>query len=623
MSDASVRSPRPAANDREGWKAYWREQGMPWRTEPEIDPKRQAELAGRRQIVANAEIGEYPFKGMSLIRADVEWLLATHESEGLIGPVLVDDESHRLRTGLDLRAADLSKKLDLRGLPFARTLFGTPMTAESLSPTEKRPPMWPVLYAIFLLLATECLIAVPAPWITFISVDPFFYFLGVMWASMILAGVAWLLGKWIRPLRAWYLATSYVHTKMTLYTFVMLGGALFAIGMLSLQKDDHIYAIGCGVVVFVITAGLGPYLFYLAWRGRALRARELRVLLIQRSGANLASCNLAGVHLERAVFGGANLTAANLNGAYLAGASLDLAQCNGADLRGIDFSLETSFKRTILGQDSQTPWTGSAPRGPAYKAARTALVVSIVVGIGVGAWLGPRLLDGIIWGMLMGALAGFYVGLGVGFLIGLRLARVTRFATSIGGIDWSLIDVSQLNWDDVTKFGDEHWAESSDDLSMYEVIKLYRGLAHRLREDGFLASADRLTYRSLVVQRQIRLRESGIPSFVGSFLLDALAGYGFKPMRTLGVYIVTVLGFAAAYFYLTPPPGVAFSPWAALFLSMASFHGRGFFPGTNDATHLLAPDAPMVALAAAEALFGLFVEISLIATFTQRFFGGK
>src|SRR5437660_1455817 len=36
---------RPANNDTEAWKAYWKEQGQLWRTEPEIDVERQKYLA--------------------------------------------------------------------------------------------------------------------------------------------------------------------------------------------------------------------------------------------------------------------------------------------------------------------------------------------------------------------------------------------------------------------------------------------------------------------------------------------------------------------------------------------------------------------------------------------------
>lgn len=63
---------RPAADDRNGWHVYWAAQGQPWRTEPEIDPKRQTELAQRRTTIPDIEKGIYPFKRMKLSRADIE-----------------------------------------------------------------------------------------------------------------------------------------------------------------------------------------------------------------------------------------------------------------------------------------------------------------------------------------------------------------------------------------------------------------------------------------------------------------------------------------------------------------------------------------------------------------------
>src|SRR5438874_1117492 len=84
---------RPTTNNRKDWQAYWRQQGQPWRTEPEINAKRQRELAQRRAITPDIEEGIYPFKGIELSRADVEWLLATHESRGLRGPVDWSDEN--------------------------------------------------------------------------------------------------------------------------------------------------------------------------------------------------------------------------------------------------------------------------------------------------------------------------------------------------------------------------------------------------------------------------------------------------------------------------------------------------------------------------------------------------
>jgi len=110
-------------DNREAWKAYWKTQGQSWRTEPEISSDRQKYLTERRAILPNIEQGIYPFKDIKpkLTRADVEWLLATHEDGR--GPVYWDNPSHRERLGLDLRGADLHGE-DLRHLPLARLQGG-------------------------------------------------------------------------------------------------------------------------------------------------------------------------------------------------------------------------------------------------------------------------------------------------------------------------------------------------------------------------------------------------------------------------------------------------------------------------------------------------------------------
>ena len=111
----------PAPDDRDAWRAYWKEQGQPWRTEPEIDEKRQEYLAQRRITSPDIEHGIYPFKDVELNRADIEWLLATHENGR--GPVDWNDERQRKREGLDLRGTDLSS-IDLSNLPLARLRGG-------------------------------------------------------------------------------------------------------------------------------------------------------------------------------------------------------------------------------------------------------------------------------------------------------------------------------------------------------------------------------------------------------------------------------------------------------------------------------------------------------------------
>src|SRR5260370_25252932 len=91
----------------------------PWRKEPEISSERQADLAQALHPLSDIRRGIYPFKGMRLSRADIEWLLATHE--GGRGPVAWADAESRPRAGLDLRGAILSGA-DLSNLPLTRLI---------------------------------------------------------------------------------------------------------------------------------------------------------------------------------------------------------------------------------------------------------------------------------------------------------------------------------------------------------------------------------------------------------------------------------------------------------------------------------------------------------------------
>jgi Pentapeptide repeats (8 copies) len=107
------------------WKDYWTEQGMSWRKMPEIDEERKVFLAQRRAIEPDVVQGIYPFKDVELNRADIEWLLATHEAEGQIGPVRWPplEEENEYRVGSDLRGAMLAT-LDLSYLPLTRIIGG-------------------------------------------------------------------------------------------------------------------------------------------------------------------------------------------------------------------------------------------------------------------------------------------------------------------------------------------------------------------------------------------------------------------------------------------------------------------------------------------------------------------
>jgi hypothetical protein len=137
--------PHAAVGDRVTWHGHWTAQGQPWRVEQEID-------AERRAIEPDIAQGIYPFKDLVLSRADVEWLLATHEDKGKQGPVDASDlrltmywESplpsvREQRVSLDLRGADLSG-VDLSGLPLARTPASLAPEYTASDPKARRTAM--------------------------------------------------------------------------------------------------------------------------------------------------------------------------------------------------------------------------------------------------------------------------------------------------------------------------------------------------------------------------------------------------------------------------------------------------------------------------------------------------
>jgi len=116
---------RPLHDYKEAWKSYWEKHGQLWRTEPEIGLERQTYLTERLGIKPDIKQGIYPFKDISLSRADVEWLLAMHENGR--GPVVWDEEKDKpeqeRRTGLDLRGAEL-RQVNLSRLPLAQMRSG-------------------------------------------------------------------------------------------------------------------------------------------------------------------------------------------------------------------------------------------------------------------------------------------------------------------------------------------------------------------------------------------------------------------------------------------------------------------------------------------------------------------
>jgi hypothetical protein len=183
-------------------------------------------------------------------------------------------------------------------------------------------------------------------------------------------------------------------------------------------------------------------------------------------------------------------------------------------------------------------------------------------------------------------------------------------------------------------------------------VRAYRQVAAQLRAQGLSETADRFSERAQIVQRRVLRRRAlaawrrpwrlpgAVGRYLGSAFLAVIAGYGYRPFRTVLLYLGFITLFAASYFaYGSGCPvaspldvasiaarnvgqtqvcsGDAMTWHDAFVVSFTAFHGRGFFVGT------FKPSDPQAGLAAGEAVLGLLIEISFIATFTQRFFGAK
>jgi hypothetical protein len=179
------------------------------------------------------------------------------------------------------------------------------------------------------------------------------------------------------------------------------------------------------------------------------------------------------------------------------------------------------------------------------------------------------------------------------------------------------VNLTRVNWDKVPTLGDEYYVGRHLNAEAHEsVVRAYRQLATQLRAQGMSDVADRFAYRAQILQRRV-LRRKGPRGWIvalGSWFLDLISGYGYRPARSLIAYVLVILGFAAGYFALGGANGQSLSWNESIVISMTAFHGRGFFSA------VFQPGDLQAAVAAVVAFIGLLIEIVLIATFTQRFF---
>ncbi len=319
---------------------------------------------------------------------------------------------------------------------------------------------------------------------------------------------------------------------------------------------------------------------------------------IDLSGMNLSWSDLIGAKLGDAdlshtSFVFSNLSGADLRGANLRGADLTSAKLRGVDLRGARLDADTRL--TDVEFDGRT------------------CVVDVVwsdASLNHINWDGLTLLGDEVEardprGKRRTLMIGSYTW---------RNARTAVRRSKATRVSKTAVARRRLTPSDSKKLDLE--SRRTHELVAYEdAATANRQVAMALRNQGLNDYADHFAYRAHLCQRIVSRLQHRYGRFVGSLLLDLSSGYGYRPLRSIVTYLIVVFGFASAYYILGPNVHPALSPLDAVVFSITSFHGRGFNPGETVTLH-----NPLTILAAIEAIVGLLIEISFIATFTQRFF---
>ncbi|MEO7002929.1 MAG: pentapeptide repeat-containing protein, partial [Ktedonobacterales bacterium] len=559
---------RPATMDHTSWVAYWKRLGQIWRTEPEIDAERQRILTERRRTQPNIARGAYPFAGVQLARADVEWLLATHDNGA--GPVQWEDERQRGREGLDLRGALLANA-DLRRLPLARLIGG--LTGGNDEQNEAAAP----------------------------------HLEGARLTHAQLQGAnlrhAHLEGADLHNahLDAASLTSAYLQKAM-LREAQLPGSDLREAQCAEADlRDTNLQECRLQAVHCEQARLAGAHL-----EGSTLDKAHFDNALMQEAHLDGTFCRgtyFPGAYLPNATFDAAFLLRAHFENAHLEGAHLAGAELRGAYLQGANF-----FGAQFDGKQPPAEEMAHIARWRHWEKAPTRLAPTDLRGafFDSGTNLRQTVLGSSQFGYAL-------------------LADVAWNGANLAVVPWSPRRRGERRAQSVT-LGDDTQArqpidaegQRKDAQTRYEeyeaAVRANRQLAVALRNQGLDEDAAIFAYRAQRLQRQVLLRQGRYGSYLFSVALDALAGYGYRPVRSLIVYLLVICGWTAAYYAVGQALGPHLSPLAALVFSVTSFHGRGFFPGG------IPLDDPLTVLAAAEAVIGLLIEISFIATFTQRFF---
>jgi len=583
------------------WRKHWQKVGQVWRTQPEISEQRQKSLAQMQSWITPAQRAPFPFKDETLSLADVEWLLAVHESHRIYGPIDISNELHIERAGLNLAGANLAH-CDLSGLPLAR-LNGSASSQRSLD------------HSVFTSVNLEKANLAEAH---------------LEEANLVKANLkqAHLTGAYLAEalLVEAHLEGAFFNEadlEQADLTACMIANGHFIKARLeraSLRDaclEEASFNEASMEEIDARDARIGGANFN---RARLRCADFRRAHADQKSvsfqQAWLEQADFQEAHLEGADFRDAHLEGASFRDAHLEGASFRDAHLEGVDLRGAH----------LEGTDLR----GAQLNGKRMNSEAAEWVRRRPGSLPESAILPPADLREAFFN-------------GGTRLHGTVLGNAEHGFVSVADVIWGDVNLNAIDWEQVHRIGDEDRArakrggtrdpvdrsrartsprrdarqaprkgESVIHLEEYRAaVRANRQLAHTLQNQGLNEIAARFSYRSQKLHLIVLRKEGKWLHWLSSALLYLLAGYGYKPVRSFLAYLTVVVIFMTIYHIAEP--GLS---WGVAFVFSVATFGRGLIPGASGdmVTNLVAYASVF------EAFIGLVIEATFIAALTQRFF---
>jgi uncharacterized protein YjbI with pentapeptide repeats len=595
-------TPHPDRTQRASeWRKHWQKVGQVWRTQPEISEQRQKDLIQLQSRAIPAQRAPFPFKDEVLSRADVEWLLAMHESHTIYGPIDISNELHIERAGINLAGANLAN-CDLSSLPLAR-LNGSASSQRSLDSS--------IFTSINLEKANLAEAHLEEAHLVKANLKQA-HLTGAYLAEAQLAE-AQLEGAFFNE----------ADLEQADLTACMIANGHFIKACLeraSLRDaclEDASFNEASMEGVDARDACIGGANFSRAQLRcadfRRVHTDQKRVSFQQ---ALLEQAEFQEAHLEGADFRDAHLEGADFRDAHLEGANFRDAHLEGADLRGAHLE-GTDLRGAHLNGKKRNP--ESAERVRRRPGSRPESAILSPADLREAFFNGGTRLHGTVLG---DAEYGF---------------------VSVADLSWGDVNLSAINWEQVHRIGDEQRARTrqgdkrdavgkarvrsstrqnarrapkkgTEKIHLEEyrtAVRANRQLAHILQNQGLNEVAARFSYRSQKLHLIVLQKEGKWVHWLFSALLDLLAGYGYKPVRSFLAYLTVVVIFMIIYHIAEP--GLS---WGVAFVFSVATFGRGLIPGASGdmVTNLVAYASVF------EAFIGLVIEATFIAALTQRFF---